>query len=124
MRNLSLTEKRCYASALMTAILLLYVALASVSPLQLSADISQNGVGSYIRAMDITNGNALSSNIENRSRHRSQLLLAMNSAAQQITASPVGIPSGDPSFNSYRVWNRDIGCELEAMPHSDMVALK
>lgn len=53
------TRKAFYASSLMTAFLLLQVALASISPLRLFETVSNRGVDSYIRAMEISDDSAV-----------------------------------------------------------------
>lgn len=54
-----IAKKKFYASAMMSAILMLHVALASISPFKLFDTMSGRGVDSYYRAMDVSSQNGL-----------------------------------------------------------------
>lgn len=115
---------RCYAAALMTAIVLLHVAFASISPEKLSHGFSNSGVGSYFKALNITGANTTSAGEMQRNRDRTpagRLFIASECTTVkrvdlQAYASLIALFLCD--------WIVEIGQEQAAAPHSDMVARK
>ncbi len=120
-------KKRFYASIMMTALLMLHVALASISPFKLFDNITNGGFDSYIRAMDISSINSLATNPDNRTRTRSRSASIID--AQILHDTPTSFIRTDTEFLAtalfvFETWNRLVGRELSSKPHTDMVARK
>jgi hypothetical protein len=122
-----MAKKRFYASVMMTALVMLHVALASISPLRLFDTIANGGVDSYIRAMDISNVNSLVTNPDNRPRLRGRSVtlsdLPVQCAMLAVSFVDGALPLMAKLF-ALDAWNRLIGLELSTKPHADMVSRK
>jgi hypothetical protein len=122
-----MAKKRFYASVMMTALVMLHVALASISPLQLFDTIANGGFDSYIRAMDISNVNSLAANPDNRPRLRGRSISLADLPVQcaELAVSVVeDTPSPITKLFAIGVWDQLIGWGLSSKPHADMVSRK
>lgn len=123
----SRAKKRFYASVLMTALLMLHVALASISPFKLFDNITNGGFDSYIRAMDISSINSLATNPDNRTRTRSRFASIIDLQILNDILTSFIFTETDSSTTklfTFDTWNRLIGQELSSKPHADMVSRK
>lgn len=107
MIRILLDKKSFYASIIMSAILMLHVALMSISPTRLFESASGRGVDSYIRVMEVASGEGSAPRIDARARAASAVL--SDSAASEAPLehrSAVIFASSAPFLS---------------MPHGDML---
>lgn len=120
-------KKRFYASVLMTALVMLHVAIASISPFELFDNITNGGFDSYIRAMDISSINSLAVNPDSRIRARSRFtpvidMQILNNIQTSFVLTDTELSTTELFI--FDTWNRLVGQALSSKPHADMVARK
>lgn len=108
MIRLLLDKKRFYASVIMSAILMLHVALMSISPTRLFESASGCGVDSYIRVMDVASGEGSAPRIEGRVR------------ASVSDTSSDSAANEDPLEHLFAV-HHPSAASLVRMPHGDLL---
>ena len=118
----SIFKRRFYAAALMTAIILLQVALASISPQRLTSGLLNNGVENYFKAMDISKGNLSAAAETLRQRFYDPQAFWANT---HILIANADIQASAAMMLHYLCgWLAEIGQEQSAAPHADMVSRK
>jgi hypothetical protein len=116
------TKYTC-AAFLMILLLLLQIAIASLSPQRLPGSISGTGGNTYIRVMDICNDNTMTDREIRFARSRLDAFFA-RAAASVIAAGchhDLMIDASDHGI-SFGIWNLLIGRVLQAASKSEMVS--